>query len=228
MRLFRLLALGACGFLAASQAAVATPIADRSQLESILGGPGTLETFSTYVPPAGSFDYLDCSTLNSTSVCNGQGPGLVATGLSITGQPAWIDTGYLGLPSRMLGDATGSDDLFAFTTPVTAFGADLYAFAGFPSLDAMLYIFGPDETTLIGQISGISLTTAGTFVGWSDLAGIGGFAMSYGSGLSTFIPNIDNLEFGSGTSSVPEPGTSALLGIGIAALAGIRRRKFAR
>jgi len=224
MRFVRLIALAVLG-LAAVQAACAGQITTRGNLHAILGGPGTLETFQSFELAPGDFSYLDCSPLTSTALCNDQGPGLIAAGLSITGNPAWIDAGYLGLPSSMLGDAAGFDDVFDFTTPTTAFGADLYAFAGYWSSDASITIFGADDVTVIGQITGIDLALAGTFVGWSDVKGIGSFAMQYGGELQTFIPNIDNLEFGTAAASVPEPGTLALLGLGLAGLVGARRRK---
>jgi PEP-CTERM motif len=225
MRFIRSLAVALLGLAAVSQAALAGPIATRGDLETLLGGAGTLETFQAFASSPEGFDYVDCNPLTSTATCNGQGPGLIVPGLSITGNPAWIDAGYIGLPSRMLGDGDGADDVFDFTTPVTAFGADLFAFDQFASPNASITIFGVDDVTIIGQITNIGLTLAGSFVGWSDLNGIGSFVMGYGGALPTFIPNIDNLEFGTAAASVPEPGTLALLGLGLAGLAAGRRRR---
>jgi hypothetical protein len=213
--------------LALPSTALASSITTRANLQAILGGPGTLETFETFVPPAGSFAFVTCNPIDSAAVCNGQGPGLVVPGLSITGNPAWQDAGYFGLPSRTLGDnIDAANTQFRFTVPVTAFGADLFAYAGFASADATVTIFAPNFTTVIGQITGITLLTTGTFAGWQDAAGIGAFSLAYNGTLPGYIPNTDNVEFGTAATTVPEPATLFMLGAGLVGV--VRRQRSAR
>ena len=225
MRISAVTVFGTLAILAATSAQ-AGPIASRPALVALLGGPGTLETFENFSVGPSSFAFVDCDPISSTAICNGQGPGLVVPGLEITGKPAWQGVGYFGLPSKTLGD-TKSSDQFRFTIPVTAFGADLFAYTGFPSSNAAITIYGLDFTTVIGSLSGLSLSTSGTFVGWTDVSGIGAFSTQYNGSLSGYMAVTDNLEFGN-IAGVPEPESIALFFTGLAGLAAARRRRKAK
>jgi len=201
--------------------ASAGAITTRTDLQTILGGPGTLEDFESFVIAAGDAAFIDCHTLSSSSICNGQGPGLVVGGVEFT--PAnglddlqWDGAGYFGAPSQEL--LSGGSLIVDFTTFVNAFGVDLRDFEGFNST-ATMTIYGLDDATIIGTFPGLLLSNAPVFAGWSDTSGIGKIVLG---GSQVWSPIIDNLEFG--TAAVPEPGTALLFGFGVSALGVLRRR----
>jgi hypothetical protein len=206
-------------------------IGSRAALQALLGGPGTLEDFEAFSIASGSAVVTGVALLNSTTIVNGQGPGLVVPGVDFTfgtGLLQWDGAGYFGSPSKEIlsGAPAGQPISIDWTaSPVRAFGIDLRAFTGFGATATML-IFGPDHTTLIGTLPGVGLPDSGVplFVGWEDAGGIG--KVSFTQLGQPWSPIIDNLEFG-GTASVPEPTALTLLGIGLAGMAGYgwRRRK---
>ncbi len=203
-------------------------IASQAALETALGGVGTLETFGGFTVANGSAAGLDCATLNSTSICNGQGPGLVAPGFNVTfsGGGQWDGVNYFGAPSQEI-LSVGQPLTISFTTPVSAFGIDLRAFTGFPAT-ATVTILGLDDVTVVGTISGVSLDTSGApvFVGWENDPGIGEVEFSQtGQGWS---PLVTNLQFGIAGGAVPEPMTFALSGFGLAIVAALRRKRLSR
>jgi hypothetical protein len=197
----------------------AASIASRAALQALLVGPGTLEDFETFSVSVTGAE-LDCSTLDSAAICNGQGPGLVVPGVSIgflvdTGQ--WNPAGFFGAPSREI-LSSRQPLVIDFTVPVQAFGVDLRAFSTFPAT-ATIAIFATDDATSIGTLSSISLPTSGApvFAGWEDPAGIGRLSLTQSE--RDWSPIVDNLEFG----VIPEPACAALLGLGLAGLAMWRR-----
>lgn len=223
MRLpFLLLALAGVPTVYASQ------IFTRPGLVAVLGGPGTTETFEAFSISSGGAVGIDCAVLNSSAICNSQGPGLVVAGVNFTfgsGGGQWDGASYFGSPSKELlsGLPAGQPLVIDFTTAVTAFGVDLRAFTGFPAT-ATMTIYGLDDTTVIGTLSGISLSTSGVplFAGWEDSSGIGKVALTQTG--EPWSPIIDNLEFGV-SASVPEPTSVVFVGLGLAVLGGIRRRR---
>lgn len=221
-------ALLAASIFAASGAAVvnAAPIADRATLQSILGGSGVTENFQAFSIGVGDATVIDCAVLTSTSICSNQGPGLVQPGLAITGSDSlqWDGQGWVGAPSREL-LSNGAELTVDFSDPTVAVGLDLRDFAGF-GMTAMMQVYGSDDTTLLGSITGIALPSSGTpvFAGWQDGAGIGKIVMNRTGGFSSWSPIIDNLEYGAAATATPEPASAALLGVGIALAAWRRRR----
>lgn len=218
------------GGLALASVVEASPISSRAALQAMLGGPGTLETFESYTILAGA-DVLDCGSLNSGAVCNGQGPGLVGPGLNFTwgsGTGQWDSAGYFAAPSKEILSGSGQPLGIDFGVSVDAFGVDLRAFSGYGDT-ATMTVFGTDDTTVVG-LNVFSLPSSGVpiFAGWDNISGIGRVTLTQSD--HVWSPIIDNLEFGtsSGTPApVPEPSTILLLASGLAGIIGYgwRRKK---
>jgi hypothetical protein len=220
--------------------AYAGPIASRGELQSLLGGLGTLETFEAFQIPSASPPVaatLTCPVLNQSAVCNGQ-TNLVASGIeftfgTLTGQnPAqgqWDPAGYFGAPSKEI-LSNGQPLTLDFVQPVQAFGVDLRAFSTFGAI-AQLKFYGADDQRLIGVLSSVNLLDSGVplFVGWEDGRGIGKveFQQAVLDNRGGWSPIIDNLEFGNFRSgSLPEPSVLSLLALSLAGLifSGLRKR----
>jgi len=145
-----------------------------SDSAGLFAGPLTVETLEAFSVADGGSN-LDCTVLNSTTTCNGQGPGLVVAGVdfifSSGGQ--WNGAHYFGSPSKEI-SSNGRPLTIDFSTPVTIFGLDLRAYAGY-SATATVTIYGLDDTTIIGTLSPVYLSGTGgpIRVGWQDDAGIG-------------------------------------------------------
>lgn len=207
-------------------------IATQSDLVTIMGGVGTVENFSVFSVASGTAAGLTCTVLNSSSVCNGQGPGLVVSGVQFgfgTGGGQWDGIGYDGATSEEIlsGDPEGQPLTITFSTPVTAFGLDIRALPGWPAT-ATVTIFGTDDTTILGTISGVSLLTSGAsvFEGWEDLAGIGEVELTQSG--QAWSPVLDFLEFGNVDPPAPAPEPSSAILVGLGAGAFLLRRRGSR
>jgi hypothetical protein len=217
-------------FLLASMT-YAGQLASQAALVTALGGPGTTETFSHFSLASGAAANLDCSALNSTAVCNGQGPGLVVPGINITfgsqtGQ--WNGVNYFGSPAQEVA-AKGQPLTVTFTTPVTAFGVYVRAYTGFAAT-ATATILGPDDATVIGTIPNVTLnnTTGLVFIGWQASSGIG--AVQFTQSGQGYSAPIENLEFGgtaSPISTTPAPPAWLLIATGLAGLGLYRYNRVA-
>ena len=190
-------------------------VASRVALQGIMGGPGTLETFNGFSIRNGDSLEISCNPLSSTATCNGQGPGLIVPGIEIsqaTYRVIWNGTGYFAATTsrtiRGFSAALGGQLDISFAQSQRAVGFDLAAVAFFPDVGTVSF-FGPDQTTLLGTISAITLPASGafSFAGWADAGGIGRVTLA-GSAYN-WSPLLDNLEFAA--VSVPEPTSLALL-----------------
>lgn len=225
-----LVAIAVVASLASAASVEAGPIASRAALQVLLGGPGTLEDFENFNVGAGSAALLDCPALNSSAICDGAGPGLVKPGLNITfgdGPGQWDGAGYVGSPSKeILSNArNGPPVSIDFASAVGAFGLDLRAFVGFPAT-ATMTVYGADDVTVIGVISGIGLVGTPVFAGWEDASGIGLFQVTQVG--QSWSPIVDNLEYGEAAAVIPEPASLLLVGTGLVAAGRRRLRRYTR
>ena len=168
----------------------------------------------------------DTATLNSTTIFNGQGPGLVGPGAaySVGGGGSqvlqWNGDAYYGLNTKtILSDS--SSLIINYAIPVQAMGLDLAAFQGFPSdYTVSLYTL---TGSLIGSFTGSLNGVNSAFFGWQASGGIASAVVSD----TTFgwSPIIDNHSYGN-FAAAPEPASLSLLALGVVAL--VRRRRSTR
>jgi hypothetical protein len=201
-----LLALLVAPFLARGQ----TLVADRPTLNGILAGSAFTETFQgfTLFPGIGQV-FTGVNTVDSTSIMNSEGPGLVAPGLTFSGTSVqWDAAGYYNAPSTEL-LFNSSTITIDFSSPTIAFGLDVRDFSGF-SATMVVTVYGADGTTVLGTYSGISIGDPSIFFGFQDAAGIGKVTLT--NNANSWSPIIDNLTF----EPVPEPSPFALIGCALA------------
>ena len=208
-------------FVGFPQRAEAGLIADRATLDALLGPTAVTEDFERFQIGFGDAVNLDVATLDSSTIANGQGPGLVVPGVRFvsSSQLQWNGPGWFGQPSKDLLSNSGDSTLLVdFTAATSAFGLELLSFTGFPDT-AMVTIYASDDATVLATFSGIPV--AGEFFGFTDPGGIGGARLT---GVFPWSPIIDNLEFGRVTA-VPEPSSLLMTTGGILGLALLRRRR---
>jgi hypothetical protein len=216
------IAIVVCLLLFGVVQADAAVVADRAALDALLGGAAVTEGFESFTICYGCAVNLDVAVLNSNSIANGQGPGLVVPGVNfVTSQQVQLNgPGYYGQPSNnILSNSNSSWLMIDFTVLTSAFGMDLLTFAGYPDV-ATVTVFATDDITPLATISGISIPTSSpVFFGYEDAAGIGKVVLT---GTFGWSPLIDNVTFG--PTSVPEPATSLLLGAGLFGAALVRSK----
>ena len=193
-----------------AQMATAGQVNTRAQLNALLGGGQTYEDFEALNIPFAGQRSDGSGLLNSSSLFDGSGPGLVQPGVDyLAGRFFWNGNNYYGLNTQTLGDSTGWRNwqiTLDYTTLVTAMGFDLQGYQG---------------TSQVGTVSVydlnnvlVSTTNAnGGFFGWEHAAGIGRVVVSTQNSNSYMM--IDNHAYG----VVPEP---AALTLATLALCGFR------
>lgn len=198
-------------FLAGNILAQTGTVADRTTLNGILGGSAYTETFSGYPLSSGSALYFPAiTTLNSTTLINSYGPGLVGPGVTFS-DPAdpgaglqWDNTGYFTAASPEVLFNQGHSITITFAVPTIAFGADV---RDFNSNTMTATIFGADHTTVLATLSGINLSSNSVFLGYQASGGIGQVTLTE---TGSWSPLVSNLTF----AAVPEPSPGLLLGSG--------------
>lgn len=199
-------------------------IVDRATLQTLIGGPGTLENFESYIINPGVGTLMNSTSLDSTIMINGQGPGLVGAGVTYSSVDAfglaWQGASFFGSPSKEIvsNDYTMDIDFSVFTN---AFGIDLRTYNVGGGDIASMAIYGLDDTTLIGTLNNIVLSGTPVFGGWTDNGGIGRIELT--STVNSYSAFIDNLEYG--TAVIPLPAAAWLFGTALFGLGMVKRKK---
>ena len=211
-------------FSLASALTAASPIGrldSRSQLDAILGTASVTENFEAFEVPTnnelGYFNFF--GPLTSNSVIQGQGPGLVVSGISIrtNSQLQWYNTAALGGNSKRLGFTSGQAYLIDFSTPVSAFGFDFTAVPTTSGSSSMYVYDTKGDTVGQFQYALVNNPLVPTFAGFSHPDGISGVEIFTFQG----GPILDNFTFG----RVPEPSALILATVGSVIVLSSRRRK---
>lgn len=183
-------------------------IASRDDLNSVLGDQLVFEDFEKPKLKIQMRYYLGPLTYDTK--VPGLGRHLVKPGVAFQRNPEypntlegyrgidWNPSGYFGSTSKVLSGVGGSggesirnDFQFVFTTPVTAFGVDLWAYSGFPS-SATASIYDPSGK-LVSEVN-VSGSVGGTFFGWENAGGIG--KVAFHDAPSGSYMQFDNVGFG--------------------------------
>lgn len=205
-------------------AANAQQVLTRTNLNSLLAS-STTDDFERYFPGS-SADVMNSPTLDSTSIINGQGPNLVNPGAkyldATQNNLQWNGNSYFGINTKSILSNGGGAIQIDYAGSVQAMGLDARVFQGFGYSGVMDVYNG---ASIVGSITFSMVGSAGesVFLGWQNSGGITK-AIVHSSNFS-WSPIIDDHTYGS-TSTVPEPATFAVLGIG--ALVLIRRRRVAK
>ena len=181
---------------------------------------------ATFITDAAVFDAANpgLTLLDFEGIC-GSGtcavPGFA--GVTFSGPNLVIADGpTFGAPTDWLADNTfGGFISMAFAPGINAIGFNVTSdFTGAVNGQIVAEIFS-GATLLDSQtFTTTGLSVFDTFAGWSGLGILDNVSITLTS--SNDFVNIDNLRFG---ITVPEPGTLALLGIGLAGMGLMRRRK---
>lgn len=221
----RLLAVAAAALF--GSAAHAGVVASRADLQAAIGGAGTTETFEGLPVSGGGAADFSCASgaLSAGSSCGGVSTTSLAAGATYTSTGSFqVDgAGYYGAPSKELLSNSGSLGI-SFTGAVNAVGLDLRAFSGYGD-HATITVYGTDGVTVLDTVTNFTLSGSGVpaFFGYESSAGIGGLSLSPTS--YPWSPLVDNVEWGSTTSAVPEPTSLALMGLSLGLFALARRKR---
>lgn len=217
MKRLALIVLG----LAVVGAVGAQQIGTRAQLNSLLVGGGTLDDFERYNVADGGAEVMGVWSLDSNTIVNGQGPGLVNPGATYldTSQSnlQWNGRNYFGQPSRDILSNGGGMITIRFDVFTQAFGLDLNNFVGY-AYTGQVRVFNGTNMVGSGNIALTGGNGENVFFGWRNDAGID--RVEVFSGNYSWSPLIDNHQYG----VVPEPASALAVVAGLVALARRRRR----
>lgn len=192
-------------------------IESRSDLNSQLGPNAVTEGFESYLFPADTARRVG-TVLDSSSVIEGQGPGLVVEGVRFVQSDRNGEGLQWDRQTQSAAMVTDGKLIVDFTIPTTHFGLDMFWFdVGFPlAHPATVQVYGADDVSLNYSVNIFEpFAPNSRFFGFADNGGIGRVVLFRDEGESEGVsPIIDNLTFG--FTPVPEPGTLtlALLGLG--------------
>ena len=175
---------------------------DRASLNALLGARAVSEPLETYQVESPRDPDILGSTLSSTTVVNGQGPGLVKPGVIFSLDPAvsppptlqWNPSGYFGLTTKTLAGSRSTLLAITFSAPTTAFGVAVKTYVQF-SDTVVAVVYAADGVTELGRRNLSLVGTGAVFLGYSNPdAGIGRVTLT--STTRPFTPVIDDLAFG--------------------------------
>jgi len=202
-------------------ATAATIVPDRATLNDLLGETAINEDFE-------SFDlHGQPVAVLGPSVDSESQPGLVVDGVSFSAFGNYLsirDAGFLGGTQELDVGGSGPRTLMIdFAPNITAFGIDFVPFVTVGT-DVNLTVLGADDVTVLMQTSIVAYSRQ--FIGIADTQDIGAVLISASPpDFNIFDVIIDNVIFGSSkVVSEPEPGTFALVGLGLLGLGTTRRR----
>jgi hypothetical protein len=197
-------------------------VASQTALNAILGSSAFTETFQGYTLASGTaVTATGVTSLDSTSIVNAQGPGLVGRGITYSGptggQLQWDAPGYFNAASEELLIDLMPTITLTFTAPTDAFGVNVRDFQGYTN-SMTVTIYGADHTTVLNTFSGITITDPAIFFGYQYSGGIGTVVLTDSGSWS---PILSNLTF----APVPEPPTVALIAGGLSVVFWFLLRK---
>jgi len=174
------------------------------------GGENLIDFESFAVPPAGPFMHMGVTFSEASSG---------------SGSPGWrvINNLFVG-GSEVLGDNAGISDItLDFAMAFDRIGLDVGL--GPATYDVSFFDTG---LSLLGTVTigPFANSVANGFAGWEDAGGISRLQIIETSGENNRVGGLDNIRF-ENVNAVPEPGTLALFGLGLAGLGVARRRKAA-
>ena len=185
-------------------------ITTRVELNNLLGGQGTTDTFETFDVADSTVVALGVSQLNASTVVLGQGPGLVhagATYISLNAPFAWMGSDYNGLPmSKTLLASYASQALspespllfrairISYDVPPQLVGIDLVRFGDLGIVTIELYDAAGEFVADFFP----SLEAAGqpVFFGYRYSPGIGSIVVKNTKFGTVWSPNIDDHTYG--------------------------------
>lgn len=177
-------------------------ITSRTNLLAQLGSAAVTEDFEGYVFPDDTAQRVGVE-VDSTSVINGQGPGLVKPGVKFIQSPAgdglqWDRQFQYGLTSAaMVSDA---ELIIDFTVPVSHVGFDMFWYnTGFPPANpSTIQVYATNDVTLLYSTNIFEpIAPDSYFFGYTDRGGIGRIVLFRDEGGSLGVSAlIDNLTFG--------------------------------